>query len=176
MLFSFVLMCRKLGGLIHSGVGSRHWKESLKKMFLHSLLQRTKTRHCQLSRGGCFGNCRNQAHFKEVVCPLNQILSLSKERMAEFQRTLPANPKLGHRKHTRWKPLNLDEFKVNYDNAIFSKQGRAGLGVVIRNSEGAVEASLSQLIPIPTTVAQVEALAVRRAIELALELGITTAV
>ena len=44
--------------------------------------------------------------------------------------------------------------------------------MVIRNSEGAVLASLSQQIPLPNTVAQVEALAARRAAEFALEIGI----
>jgi len=37
-------------------------------------------------------------------------------------------------------------------------------------------ASLLQQLPLPTTVAQVEALAVRRAVEFALEIGITNVV
>ena len=56
------------------------------------------------------------------------------------------------------------------------KDGRVGLGVVVRNSEGAVIASLSQQIPLPATITQVEALAVRRATEFAMKLGITSAV
>ena len=44
--------------------------------------------------------------------------------------------------------------------------------MVIRNSEEAVLASLLQQIPLPNTVAQVEALAARRAAEFALEIGI----
>ena len=55
-----------------------------------------------------------------------------------------------HKKHTCWKPPDAGQFKVN----------------------GAVLASLSQQIPLPTTVAQVEALAARRAAEFALEIGI----
>ena len=65
---------------------------------------------------------------------------------------------------------------MNYDGAVFSQQGKAGLGVIIRNHEGVVMASMVQQIPLPTTVAQVEALAVRRATEFALEIGITTAI
>lgn len=83
---------------------------------------------------------------------------------------------LQHRKHTRWKPPDFDSFKVNYDGATFNEQGKAGIVVVIRNSEGAVMASLSQQVPLPATVAQVEALAARRAIEFALEVGITQAI
>ncbi|XP_023906545.1 uncharacterized protein LOC112018260 [Quercus suber] len=71
-----------------------------------------------------------------------------------------------------------DNLKVNYDGAIFEEQGRAGIGVVIHNSAGKVMASLSQQLPLPTTVAvaQVEALATRRAVEFAQELGITRAI
>ena len=69
-----------------------------------------------------------------------------------------------------------DNLKVNYDGAIFQEQGRAGIWVVIRNLAGVVMASLSQQIPLPTTVAQVEAMAVRKAIEFAMELGITQAI
>ena len=43
---------------------------------------------------------------------------------------------------SRWKPLDLDGFKVNYDRSIFSKQDIAGIGVVICNSKGAVMGSL----------------------------------
>ena len=67
-------------------------------------------------------------------------------------------------------------FKVNYDGVLFIETGRAGLGVVIRNSEGAVMASLSQQIPQPTTMAQVEGLVARRAVEFAFEIGTTSAV
>ncbi|XP_075655279.1 uncharacterized protein LOC142625527 [Castanea sativa] len=110
--------------------------------------------------------------FKEAACPLNQILNLLNERKAEFQHTLLAIPKLVHRKHIRWKSPNLGDFKVNYGGTIFLEQGKAELGVVIHNSEGAVIASLSQQIPLPATMTQVEALAARRAVEF----GITTAV
>ena len=65
---------------------------------------------------------------------------------------------------------------MNYDGAIFQEQGRASIGVVIRNSAGDVMASLSQQIPMPTMVAQVEAMATRRAVEFAQELGITRAI
>ena len=78
-----------------------------------------------------------------------------------------------HRNHTRWKPPELKVYKVNYDGATFADQRRASIGVVIRNAEGAVMATLSQLIPLPTTVAQVEAMATRKAVELALEIGFT---
>ena len=56
-------------------------------------------------------------------------------------------------------------------------QDKAGLSIVIRNEDdGAVLASMSQQVPLPTTVAQVEALAARRAVEFVLEIDITKVV
>ena len=78
-----------------------------------------------------------------------------------------------HRNHVRWKPPDQGVYKVNYDGAISVQQVRAGIGVVIRNEDGAVMASMSQQLPLPTTVAMVEALAARKAVEFALELGLT---
>ena len=121
-------------------------------------------------------NGRNQLRVGQAACPLNQILKNSKERKTEFQLLHPSLPKQQHRKHTKWKPPAEDNLKVNYDGAIFQEQGRAGIGVVIRNSVGDVMASLSQQIPMPTMVAQVEAMAMRRAVEFAQELGITRAI
>ena len=81
-----------------------------------------------------------------------------------------------HRNHVRWRPPNDDEVKINYDGAIFSEEGRAGLGVVCRSSDGVVLASLSEQIPLPATIPQVEALAARRAAVFAVELGFTSVV
>lgn len=62
-------------------------------------------------------------------------------------------------------------YKINFDGAIFEKENVADLGVVIRNHEGLVMASLSEVIQLPPTVIEVKALAARRAVEFALELG-----
>ena len=45
------------------------------------------------------------------------------------------------------------------------------MGVVIRNNEGHVMAPLSQKIPPPMSIIEVEVLAARRALKLAVELG-----
>ena len=116
-------------------------------------------------------NRRNQLHFKENVCPLNQILPLAKERKREFQCLQPTTLRMQHQKHTRWKPPERDYYKVNYDGATFKQQGKAGLGVVIRNSNGEVMASMSQLVQLPSTVSQVEAMAARKATKFTLEIG-----
>ncbi|XP_075638427.1 uncharacterized protein LOC142610500 [Castanea sativa] len=71
----------------------------------------------------------------------------------------------------RWKPPDRNLYKVNYDGAVFAEQGRARIDVIIRNSDGEVMASMSRQVQLPTIVAQVEAMAARRAVEFALEVG-----
>nr|POF22821.1 hypothetical protein CFP56_09795 [Quercus suber] len=70
-----------------------------------------------------------------------------------------------------WQAPVQDAYKVNFDGAIFAEQGLAGLGVVIRNDHGLIMASLTQQIPLPGSVIEVEVLAARKALELTLELG-----
>ena len=57
------------------------------------------------------------------------------------------------------------------DGALFATDNIVGLGVVIRNEHGQVMASLFERIPLPSTVLEVEVLAARRGIELAVETG-----
>ena len=64
-----------------------------------------------------------------------------------------------------WCPLDASWHKINFDGALFVKENCAGVGVVIRNGQGLVMASLSQKVPLPFTVIEVEALAARRAVK-----------
>ena len=77
---------------------------------------------------------------------------------------------------TQWQPLEPLQYKINFNGALFKAENYAGIGVVIRNSEGQVMVSLSQRIPLTPTAIEVEALAARRAMELALETGFTKGV
>ena len=61
---------------------------------------------------------------------------------------------------------------MNFDGALFCQEHRAGIEVVIRNEEGAVIASLSQQIYLPSTVLEVDTMATRRALEFAMEIGV----
>jgi len=70
---------------------------------------------------------------------------------------------------TQWQPLTHQQYKINFDGALFKAENQAGIGVVIRDSEGQVMVSLAQRIPLPNIAIEVEALAARRAMELALE-------
>nr|POF00748.1 hypothetical protein CFP56_73062 [Quercus suber] len=58
----------------------------------------------------------------------------------------------------RWIPPISPQYKVNYDGAIFKEIWAAGLGVVIRDSDGGMVGALAERIPFPPSVATVEAL------------------
>ena len=75
-----------------------------------------------------------------------------------------------------WQPPAHQQYKINFDGALFKDENQAGIGVVIRDSKGQVMVSLAQRIPLPNTAIEVEALAAWRAMELALEIGLNKGV
>nr|XP_023928856.1 uncharacterized protein LOC112040187 [Quercus suber] len=75
------------------------------------------------------------------------------------------------RPRARWTPPPVGWFKANFDAAVFQDVDRAGLGVIFRDSQGLAMVSLAQNIQLVSSVAEMEALAATRALELAAELG-----
>ncbi|XP_065634207.1 putative ribonuclease H protein At1g65750 [Quercus suber] len=71
-----------------------------------------------------------------------------------------------------WLPPPKDWVKVNFDKATFQKDYIAGLGCFVRNDEGLVMATFSQIIPLPTSIEMVEVLAARSAIAFAKDLSL----
>ena len=69
------------------------------------------------------------------------------------------------------RPPSAPCVKANFDDAIFSQDGLAGIGVIIWNEQGLVMVALSQQIPSPALVEMMEVLAARRDLVFAKELG-----
>ena len=67
-------------------------------------------------------------------------------------------------------------FKINFDGAIFAKEKCSGLGVIVRNKEGLVIASMSTWVPQQLQPIEIEALAANKALEFAREMDISDAV
>ena len=61
---------------------------------------------------------------------------------------------------------------MNFNATLFEGSGCAGIRVVIRNSDGAIIAALSQRIPLPHSVELAEALAAHRTVVFAQEMSI----
>ena len=103
--------------------------------------------------------------------PLDKLLEHARHQLPETLPSLTSSLKARSRTGTLWSPPTSNGYKDNFDRAIIEKENKVCLGVVIRNHEGLVMASVLQLVPLPPSVKEVEALAARSAMELALELG-----
>lgn len=117
---------------------------------------------------------RNQIRVKNADYPISQIASTAQQTLQDFRRaTLTDSSQLQAHSTTqvRWSLPPSSCLKVNFDGATLQDVGRAGLGVVIHDSQGQAVASLSEQIPLPFSSDMVEALAVAQAISFALETG-----
>ena len=77
---------------------------------------------------------------------------------------------------TQWQPPEHQQYKINFDGTLFKAENYARIGMIIRDNEGQVMVSMSQRIPLPNIAIEVEALAARHAMELALETGLNKGV
>ncbi|XP_023878480.2 uncharacterized protein LOC111990943 [Quercus suber] len=71
-----------------------------------------------------------------------------------------------------WTPPRNGWFKINVDGAIFSKQKNEGIGVLIRDEWGRVEAAMSKKIEAPLGSVEVEAKALEAGLMLARDVGL----
>lgn len=117
---------------------------------------------------------RNLVRVGELSIEANQIRKKAEELLHDFKQAngfkvhrplMPANP-------VRWSPSIFPLYKVNFDGAIFSSIGVAGLGVVVRDHSGYVTGAMTERVFLPSSPAVVEALACRRALVFANELSI----
>ena len=72
-----------------------------------------------------------------------------------------------------WIPPPENSLKINFDGALFKDINKAGLGVIIRDNQGQVLASLSEQVQLPCSDDLVEAIAAARAIALAHDLSLS---
>ena len=72
----------------------------------------------------------------------------------------------------RWSPPPTSRFKMNLDGAVFKEQKAAGIGVLIRDEQGQIVATLRQKINAHLGALEVEAKAVEVALQFAKDVGI----
>ena len=99
---------------------------------------------------------RAQAFLQEYILAI-QVEELEKQRQA------PA----------KWKPPVFNSYKANFDGAFSKNSSVGGIGVVIRDKQGMVIATLSQKVQACHSAKMIEALAAKRAIHFAIEVGLT---
>ena len=72
----------------------------------------------------------------------------------------------------QWQPPDENKFKVNFDAAVFKSCNQAGIGVIVRDWRGEAIGALSTSVLAAQSVVELEALACRRAVLFAVELGL----
>ena len=96
---------------------------------------------------------------------MDQVMQTAINSLLEFRKAqTPAAPKAARPRAKRIAPPS-ESFKINFDGAVFKDQDRAGIGVIIRDSRGLVMGSMSQVIPFPQTIVELETLVALKALE-----------
>ena len=120
---------------------------------------------------------RNQIRVGNAATSLDQIVASARQQLQDYNRMQLAKPTsktANLHLAVTWSPPHAPFLKINYDGAVFWDSNNAGLGAVVRDSTRGVLASLAENIPLPQTVADVEAAATRRAILLAKDLNLSS--
>ena len=100
-----------------------------------------------------------------------------RERLLEYQLAQePPIPEFRPTGATHWYSPQTSQHKVNYDGALFKEIWQAGVGVMVRDANGRVCGALSDRIVLPGTVEEVEAIACKKAVQFALQLGLVEVV
>ncbi|KAL0011083.1 hypothetical protein SO802_006191 [Lithocarpus litseifolius] len=116
---------------------------------------------------------RNEVRNGEPVKSGGEIVRRALYLVDEFfPANLPAQNKASA-KEVKWSALPRNKLKINVDGAIFKNVREAGVGVIIRDSQGQVVATQSKKIPFPIGAIEAEALAVESGILFASNLGMT---
>ena len=121
-------------------------------------------------------NQRNKVHVNQQAVPLLQVAEQVKQKLAQFRadwqntevQVMDSNSNIGG---SSWSSPQDGLVKINFDRAIFSESNQSGVGVVIRDNNGAVLASCSEKIHQAYKPDKVEALAALKAVTFAHELG-----
>ena len=121
---------------------------------------------------------RNQVRLNKLNCSPHSITPLAKERLQEFKVVNPPPPSFQTASPStqKWKPPAHRMVKINCDGARFTRENRAGIRVVIRDSDDMILGSLSKQIPQAYSPLEVEAMAATTAIQFASDLGFQHAI
>ena len=115
---------------------------------------------------------RNKKRLQQSGGTLEGINQRAHDRLAEFNVPRASGPTpTAPITYIAWSPPPPGCLKVNYDGAVFSEANKGGIGVIIRDDRGLPMISLIQKVLYPGSSVLMEALALRRALILALEMG-----
>ena len=115
----------------------------------------------------------NALKFRRLAIPVTKIIPRAGSLLQEFvtAQEVPDKPP-SLTVATQWLPPEYPYYKANFDATVFKASSSAGIGVIIQDNRGKAIGALSVPTPLSTLVAVMEALACRRAVIFAKEIGL----
>ena len=120
---------------------------------------------------------RNQVRTSTKDYPLTQVIHAATQALATFQDSVSGTPKQSRHStqmQSRWSPPPMGMIKVNFDGAFFRDIRKAGIGVIVRDSNSKAIATLSEQACLPFSPEIAEAMAAARAVSFVQGLGFTS--
>ena len=116
---------------------------------------------------------RNKSHLQAATLPLDRLVDFARKYLQIYaDRNVNQMPPMRSVASTVcWSPPCGNQVKINFDGALFGESDYAGIGVVIRNSEGVVMAAMSEKIVKPQATKLAEILAAQCAVLFSRESG-----
>ncbi|XP_023893347.1 uncharacterized protein LOC112005329 [Quercus suber] len=122
-----------------------------------------------------WGN-RNQAFHNDATIPPSQVWESARRALFDFNAARQDHlPPLSHAS-LLWATPPPGFHKINVDGAMDEGVGCSGIGVIIRDSSGAVIGALSKVLPVSLNAEVTEAFALLNGVLFALELQISQAI
>ena len=115
---------------------------------------------------------QNKARTSPPAMPLDVVPQRAFESLMEFRTAQLRKVSALAIPRIRWTPPPGDFYKINFVATVFQEDNRSGIGVIVRDNNSLVMASLSQNIPLQNSVEELESLVACRAPEFSLELGL----
>ena len=124
----------------------------------------------------CIWHQRNQSRLQQPYCLTKDLKLTAQERWDEIRLVNPLPNPIRPEPKPKWIAPPWDKYKINYDAAISNAENKAGIGIVVRDYNGEVMASLIQQLEQAYQPMEVEAMAACKAVEFGSEIGVDCAI
>ena len=89
---------------------------------------------------------RNKLRLQEQSVPLSGIREAVYNFLQLFRSCCEHSGSTKMLRQCKWKPPNLDEYKINFDGAMFNECDKASVGIMVQDSRSLVMATMAEKI------------------------------
>ena len=87
---------------------------------------------------------RNKLRLQEQSVPLSGIREAVYNFLQLFRSCCEQSGSTKMLRQCKWKPPNLDEYKINFDGAMFNEYDKASVGIMVQDSRSLVVATMAE--------------------------------